>query len=166
MGLSVRKASSLLELHGRGYGIESVWLMYRQFAPKAIIAPIMPLRVDKIIESLKPNTPKIRRNRRVGPYDNNLQLYMKIFLKRKLHPRFNADDILQECNLAIWTQPNLKKQLASFLKTNIVPKGRDLSLLKAVLYRQRLKFIEKETRYPIERLMCNHPTEDEYDDGS
>jgi hypothetical protein len=78
--------------------------------------------------------------------------YIRIFLKKKLHSRFNVDDVRGECILAILSQENLNQQLRRYFETNEVPTGKDLSLLKAVLYRQRLKFIEKETRHPIARL--------------
>jgi len=74
---------------------------------------------------------------------------MLFFIKKKLSDALLplAEDIRSETMLAILTQANLKLQLAAYIKTNEIPKGRDLSLLKAVMYRQRLKFIWKENRH-------------------
>jgi len=147
IGLSIRQAASLLSLHGRGYSIYFVHQAYKLLSFKT-----KPVAVKK-----------------VGVFDNDLQGYMKFFLMKKLHAKFNVNDLIQDCCLAIATQGNLRRQLLKFLQKNTMPKGKDLSLLKAVLYRQRLKFIEKETRHPMSRLnfdVCdihNSPMED-YDD--
>lgn len=95
----------------------------------------------------------------------NLQQYIRVFLKKKLHKKFDVDDLAQECNLAILQSEKLSAQLRHYLESNTIPKGMDLSLLKAILYRQRLKYIEKETRYPVERLMFeeNLSQEEHYD---
>jgi len=63
-----------------------------------------------------------------------------------------CEDIAQECNLAIIQSEKLSAQLKTYLESNIVPEGKDLSLLKAILFRQRLKFIEKETRHTVVSL--------------
>jgi len=149
LGLSIRQAVGLLTIHGRGY---SIWSVQKEYKSISLV-------------SFKPKTFKIKM---AGLYDNNLQGYMEFFLRKKLHPKFSIKDLVQECNLAIITQKNLKQQLESYIKSNKVPSGRDLSLLKAVLYRQRLKFIEKETRHPTEQLnieVCDiHSKGNDYDD--
>jgi hypothetical protein len=88
---------------------------------------------------------------------------MLFFIKKKLSDALMplAEDIRSETMLAILTQANLKIQLSAYVKANEIPKGRDLSLLKAVMYRQRLKFIWKENRHgcapPDEE--CQHEEE-------
>lgn len=88
-------------------------------------------------------------------FDGDLQGYMLYFIRQKL--RYDllhlAQDIRSETVLAITMQPNLRKQLYEYLQTNAIPAGKDLSLLKAVMFRQRLRLIEKETRHPTSRLM-------------
>jgi len=76
---------------------------------------------------------------------------MRYFIAQKLKDSLMhlCEDIAQECNLAIIQSEKLSAQLKTYLESNTVPGGKDLSLLKAILYRQRLKFIEKETRYAI-----------------
>jgi len=120
----------LLSLHGRGYSIYNVQKTYKLISFRA----------------------KTFKAKPAGIFDCNLQGYMELFLRKKLHGKFCVKDLLQECNLAIITQPNLRHQLLKFIESNTIPTGRDLSLLKAVLYRQRLKFVEKETRHPVQSL--------------
>jgi hypothetical protein len=98
---------------------------------------------------LPPPKPKAR-----GHFDGDLQGYMLFFIKKQLSSALTvyAEDIRSETVLAILTQENLRRQLLKYLEPNEIPKGKDLSLLKAVLFRQRLKLIEKETRHHVERL--------------
>jgi hypothetical protein len=83
-----------------------------------------------------------------------LQGYMRYFIAQKLKNSLLhlCEDIAQESNLAIIQSEKLFAQLGTYLKSNTVPGGKDLSLLKAILFRQRLKFIEKETRYTVVSL--------------
>lgn len=76
-----------------------------------------------------------------------------------------CEDIANETNLAILLSDKLSAQLKPYLESNTVPKGKDLSLLKAVLYRQRLKWIEKETRYSVERLQFEECLTKNYGNG-
>jgi|GEM_PF-7036690 len=175
INLSVRKASTLLAIHGRGYSIRIIHGLYNSLkvnTEKKTLPFDVSLKVNAFSSNYdffpiaaKSHSLKEKRGgrRKPGPYDNDLQAYMAFFLKKKLHKKFDVRDLLQECNMAIWTQPNLARQLSKYLKTNEVPEGKDLSLLKAVLYRQRLKYIEKETRHPVERLEIDNITEEEDD---
>jgi hypothetical protein len=90
-----------------------------------------------------------------GRFDSNLYAYMLFFIQKKLSSTLMdlAEDIRSEAALAMLTQPNLSAQLRRYIESNEMPRGRDLSLLKAVLYRQRLKFIKQHMRHPTERLI-------------
>jgi len=109
-----------------------------------------------------------------GRFDGDLQGYMLYFIKQKLCDSLlkYAEDIRTEVNIAILEEkvyskrqdkviPNkLNSQLGNYFIRNEIPKGRDLSLLKAVMYRQRLKFIELETRYDVGRYVEHHDKEE------
>jgi hypothetical protein len=105
-----------------------------------------------------------------GRFDGNLYAYMLFFIQRKLSSALMdlAEDIRSEAALAMLTQPNLNAQLRRYIEKNEIPRGRDLSLLKAVLYRQRLKYIKHHGRHAALRLTGNESSpmeEEEAGDG-
>jgi len=83
MGFSIRQAAAMLALHGRGYSIYEVQKAYK-------------------LMSFKPKTFKVKP---VGIYDHNLQGYMEFFLRKKLHGKFNAKDLLQESSHNYTAEP-------------------------------------------------------------
>jgi hypothetical protein len=151
--LSIRQASSLLKIHGRGYSIWTVCESYKLFALK----PNTPI-IENMGLCLKPNTEfsVAIHSKKHGVYDDNLLGYMQYFISVGLRNdlKWLAEDIRGECILSILTQNNLK-HLGSYMQTNTMPRGQDLSLLKAIMFRQRLKYVEKETR----RVMISYSEE-------
>jgi len=68
----------------------------------------------------------------------NLQQYIQYYVAKKLNTRlYSVEDLVQEVNLFLCTN----EQLRPYLEENIIPVGRDLSFLKAVMSRQKMKFI-------------------------
>jgi len=92
----------------------------------------------------------------------DLLKYCRYFIKQKLHDSYSLDDCVSEAICEIMTKPKLSLQLRQYFVTNTIPKGKDLSFLKAILYRQRLKFIKKEKRFISVKLTENYQ-EEQYD---
>jgi hypothetical protein len=155
--LTLRQAVKHLEPFGRGYGMISIQKVYKVFVLKVNTPTI-----ENIGVCLKVNTESsiVIHSKKHGVYDDNLQGYMLYFINVGLRNdlKWLAEDIRSECVLSILTQDNLK-HLGQYMQTNQMPRGRDLSLLKAVMFRQRLKYVEKETR----RVMISYV--EEYQEG-
>jgi len=87
-------------------------------------------------------------------FDGDLLGYMLYFIRKKLRKDllWLAIDIRGETLLAISLQPNLRNQLYPYMERNEIPKGRDLMLLRSVMYNQRLKWLYIEKRMRHRRL--------------
>jgi hypothetical protein len=73
----------------------------------------------------------------------NLDQYIEFFIRKKLSASHDAKDIKQEVYLVMLE----KAQLRGYALSNAIPKGKDLSFLKAVIFRTRLKQIKKDNRF-------------------
>jgi hypothetical protein len=72
----------------------------------------------------------------------NLHQYIMAFIRKGLSADYSAEDIRSEVYLFMVGNAQLRKYAVS----NAVPSGRDLSFLKAVIFRTRLREIKKQNR--------------------
>jgi len=76
----------------------------------------------------------------------SLMQYVLYFIKQQLSPDFSAEDIMQEVFLTILENEKIRNQLGKYLETNTMPTGKDLSFLKAIIFRTRLRIIYAENK--------------------
>jgi len=74
-----------------------------------------------------------------------LSAYLRYYIRNRLNNSiYSAEDIVNDVYCAILTSRNLSFQLRAYLEADVIPpKGEKLSLLKAVIIRTKLKYINK-----------------------
>jgi len=77
---------------------------------------------------------------------NKLTEYVRLLIAKYLNESwgYDIDDCTQDCLLALWTHKS--GTFIDYLKTNTIPEGKHLSLLKSIVHNQKLVYLKKEDK--------------------
>ena len=108
-----------------------------------------------LIKEIKEEMPK----ENIPKKQMTLNSYITAYAKFKLNINYySLSDLVSEIYCTILINEKLAKQLKPYILSNsIPPKGKDLSLLKAVIVRTRLRFINKENTHLSGRRYADIP---------
>lgn len=85
----------------------------------------------------------------------DLIAYVKLFIRKHLNDNYySVDDVASDVFCSILCEDKLSSQLREFVEKNEIPGGRNLSLLKAIIVRTKLKYINKENVHLTGRRKC------------